>query len=142
GDGNGLIDAGDGGSLLIQLRNTGVANATAISTTLTSPDAGVIITQPNTSAYPDLAAQGGTGTNLSPLRFTVAGNVTCPAVLHFTLTVNYTGGRSPQVMTFTIPVGPPPVNISSALDTTAPASGPGFVGTTGTIGTREFRDGI
>ncbi|HKP12725.1 MAG TPA: HYR domain-containing protein, partial [Blastocatellia bacterium] len=142
GDGNGIIDAGDGASLLIQLRNTGVANATAISATLSSPDAGVIITQPNTSAYPDLPAQGGTGTNISPLRFTVAGNVTCPATLHFTLTVNYTGGPSPQVMTFTIPVGPPPVNISSTLDTTAPASGPGFTATTGTIGTREFRDGI
>jgi hypothetical protein len=142
GDGNGNIDAGDGASLLIQLRNTGVANATAISATLTSPDAGVIIQQPNTSVYPDLAAGGGTGTNISPLRFTVASNVTCPATLHFTLTVNFTGGVSPQVLTFTVPVGPPAVNISSTLDTTAPASGPGFAGTTGTIATREFRDGI
>ncbi|MFL6216148.1 MAG: HYR domain-containing protein [Blastocatellia bacterium] len=142
GDGNGSIDAGDGASLLIQLRNPGVANATAISATLTSSDAGVIIQQPNGSAYPDLAALGGSGTNISPLRFTVASNVTCPATLHFTLTVNYTGGTSPQVMTFTVPVGPPAVSLSSVLDTTAPASGPGFTGTTGTIGTREFRDGI
>jgi hypothetical protein len=142
GDGNGNIDAGEGVSLLIQLRNVGVANATAVSATLTSPDAGVSIQQPNSSAYPDLAAGGGTGTNISPLRFTVASNVTCPATLHFTLTVNFTGGVSPQVMTFTVPVGPPAVSISSTLDTTAPASGPGFVGTTGTIATREFRDGI
>jgi HYR domain/Subtilase family len=142
GDGNGNLDAGDGASLLIQLRNTGVAPATAISATLSSSDAGVIIAQPNTSAYPDLAAQGGSGTNLSPLRFTVAGNVTCPATLHFTLTVNYGGGVSPQTLTFTLPVGPPAVNISSALDTTPPASGPGFTATTGTIATREFRDGL
>jgi hypothetical protein len=142
GDGNGLIDAGDGASLAIQLKNTGVANATAINATLTSSTPGVIITLPNSSAYPDLAAGGGSGTNLTPLRFTVASNVTCPATLNFTLTVNYTGGVSPQTLTFGIPVGPPAVNISSTLDTTAPASGPGFTAITGTQNARIFRDGI
>jgi len=142
GDGNGNIDAGDGASLTIQLKNTGVQNATAISATLTSSTPGVTVQMPNTSAYPDLAAMGGSGTNLSPFRFTVTGDVPCPATLNFTLTVNYTGGVSPQVLTFSVPSGPPPVNITSVLDTTAPASGPGFTTTTGTIGVRHFRDGV
>ena len=120
GDGNGNIDAGDGVSLTIQLKNTGVQNATAISATLTSSTPGVTVTLPNTSAYPDLAAMGGSGTNLSPFLFTVGSSVQCPATINFTLTVNYTGGVSPQVLTFSVPSGPPPVNITSVLDTTAP----------------------
>jgi hypothetical protein len=141
GDGNGSIDGGDGANLIIQLKNTGVANATAISATLASSSPGVIITLPNSSAYPDLAALGGSGTNVTPFRFTVAGNVQCPATLNFTLTVSYTGGSS-QVLNFSIPVGPPPINLSSVLDTTAPTPGAGFTTTTGTIGVRQFRDGI
>lgn len=142
GDGNGSIDAGDGASLIIQLKNTGVTNATAISARLTSSSPGVIITLPNASAYPDLAALGGSGINVTPFRFTVASNVQCPATLDFTLTVNYTGGVSPQVLTFSIPSGPLPVNISSVLDTNAPTPGSGFTATTGTIAVRHFRDGV
>ncbi|HEY8228573.1 MAG TPA: S8 family serine peptidase [Pyrinomonadaceae bacterium] len=141
GDGNGLIDAGDGASLTIQLRNTGVAGASAINATLTSATPGVTVHTPNTSPYPDLGV-GGIGTNAMPFRFTVASNVACPATLQFTLTVNFTGGVSPQVMHFSVPSGPPAVNISSTLDTTAPASGAGFTGSTGTIATRHFRDGV
>ena len=129
-------------SLTIQLKITGVQNATAISATLTSSTPGVTVTLPNTSAYPHLAAMGGIGTNLVPFLFTVGSNDQCPATINFTLTVNYTGGLSPQVFTFSVPSGPPPVNITSVLDTTAPAPGPGFTTTTGTIGVRHFRDGI
>ncbi len=142
GDGNGIIDAGDGVSLTIQLKNTGVQNAADISATLTSSTPGVTITLPNTSAYADLAAMGGSGTNLSPFLFTVGSGVQCPATLNFTLTVNFTGGVSPQVLNFSVPSGPPPVSITSVLDTTAPASGAGFTTTTGTIAVRHFRDGI
>ena len=141
GDGNGLIDAGDGANLVIQLRNTGVSDATAINATLTSATPGVTVHLPNTSPYADLTAGGGIGTNLVPFRFTVASDVVCPATLQFTLTVNFTGGVSPQVMNFSVPTGPPPVSISSTLDLTAP-SGSNFTGTTGTIGVRHFRDGI
>lgn len=141
GNGNGLIDAGDGANLVIQIRNTGVNDATAINATLTSSTPGVTVHMPNSSPYADLAAGGGIGTNLVPFRFTVASNVTCPATLQFRLTVNFTGGVSPQVLNFSVPTGPPPVNISSTLDLTAP-SGSTFTGTTGTIGVRHFRDGI
>jgi hypothetical protein len=45
-------------------------------------------------------------------------------------------------LTFSIPVGPPTLNISSVLDTVAPTAGAGFTTTTGTIATRHFRDGV
>jgi Subtilase family len=142
GDGNGNIDAGDGASLTIQLRNTGVSDATAISSTLTTSTPGVYVHLPNTSAYADLAAGGGSGTNLSPFGFTVAGNVPCPTTIQFTLTVNFTGGVSPQVMNFSVLAGPPTPVINSSLDLVAPTAGPGFTTSTGTIGVRHFRDGI
>ncbi len=141
GDGNGLINAGDGASLAVQLKNTGVVNATNITATLTSSTPGVTVTLPNSSPYADLASGGGAGTNLQPFLFTVGGGVSCPSTLQFTLTVNYAGG-GPQVLNFTVPTGPPPVNISSVLDVTTAPSGAGYTGTSGAIATRHFRDGV
>jgi hypothetical protein len=142
GDGNGILDAGDGARLDIQLRNSGVLNATAISATLSTSTPGVTITLPNGSAYPDLTAGGGTGNNLTPFLFTIGNTILCPATINFSLTVTYTGGLSPQVLNFTVPVGPPPVNLTSSIDAIAPAPGAGFTTQTGTIGTRHFRDGV
>ena len=142
GDGNGLVDAGEGASLTIQLRNAGVAQATAINATLTSSTPGVTVNTPNASPYADLAAGGGIGTNLVPFRFTVGSNVPCPTTLRFTLTVNFAGGTSPQVLNFSILSGTPPISISSTLDTTAPTDGTGFTGSTGTMTVRHFRDGV
>jgi hypothetical protein len=141
GDGNGSIDAGENANMVIQLRNDGVNSATAISATLASSTPGVTIIAPNTSAYPDLAAGGGSGTNLTLFHFSVASFVLCPTVLDFTLTVNLTGGPT-EVLKFSVVSGPSPVNIVSTIDTIAPAPGPGFTGTTGIIPTRHFRDGV
>jgi hypothetical protein len=143
GDGNGTIDAGDGASLLIQLKNSGVVDATQVSAKLTTSTPGIIITQPDTAAYPDLTALGGTGTNTTPYLFTVGSGVSCPATISFTLTVTHTGGGSPQEMSFTVPVGPAAISISSTLDATAPPTGPGFTSVTdNTQNARIFRDGI
>ena len=143
GDGNGNIDAGEGATLVVNLKNTGVDNATNISTTLTTSTPGVTVMQPSSSAYPDLASGGGTGTNVTPFRFTVAGNVSCPTTIQFTLTVTYAGGDgNPQVMSFSVPTGPPATVIPGAIDLTAPTSGNGYIATTGTIATRHFRDSI
>ncbi|HSE33230.1 MAG TPA: S8 family serine peptidase [Pyrinomonadaceae bacterium] len=125
GDGNGTIDAGEGARVDIQLRNLGVADATGITATLTTSTPGINIQTPTASAYPDLAAGGGNSLNLSPFRFTVASNVPCPLLVHFTLTVNYAGGPSPKVLTFTVQTGRT-MSISSTLDGTAPAVPPGF----------------
>jgi hypothetical protein len=132
GDGNGAIDAGEGAKVTIPLINTGAVAATAISATLTTSTPGVTVTLPGTSAYPDLAAGGGTANNLSPFTFTLASNADCPLTIAFTLTVSYLGGHSPQMFDFFVQVGSPAFTITSTLDATPPAAGPGFTATTGT----------
>src|SRR5262249_25459347 len=78
GNGDGLLEAGEGGIVTVQLKNTsGVANATAISATLTTTTPGVTITMPNVSRYVDLAKLDGMGNNLSPFTFTLANDYLC-----------------------------------------------------------------
>jgi hypothetical protein len=141
GDGNGQIDPGESAKIAVQLKNTGVLGATGITATLTSSTPGVTITQ-GTSAYPALPALGGSGTNTAPFLFTVPIDAPCRLTIDFTLTVSYTGGASPKVFSFTVQTGPPPINISSTIDTVAPTAGAGFTTATGTIAVRHFRDGV
>jgi len=128
GDASGSIDAGEGARADIQLQNLGVADATNITATLTTSTPGITIHTPNTSAYPDLTAGGGNSLNLSPFRFTVASDAPCPLLVHFTLTVNYAGGPSPKVLTFTVQTGRT-MSIPSTLDATAPTRPPGSIDT-------------
>jgi Subtilase family len=141
GDGNGQIDPGESAKIAIQLKNSGVLGATGVTATLTSSTPGVTIAQ-GMSAYPDLPAFGGSGTNTAPLLFNVPIDASCQLTINFTLTVSYTGGASPKVFSFTVQTGPPLINISSTLDTVAPTAGPGFTTATGTIAVRHFRDGV
>ena len=143
GNGDGGIEAGEGANVVIELKNTsGTADATNITTQLTTTTPGVIITQPGTSAYPDLTAGSGIATNLSPFTFTVASDVLCGLTADFTLTVTYTGGPSPRVLTFSVPTGPPPASITTTLDAIAPTPVPGITTVTGTQTGRIFRDGV
>src|SRR5262249_14850222 len=141
GDGNGRIDPGESARIDIQLKNSGVLSATGITATLTTSTPGVTITQ-GAAAYPNLSALGGSGTNATPFPFTIPIDALCPLTINFTLTVSYTGGASPKLFSFTVQTGPPPINISSTMDTVAPTPGPGFITTTGTIAVRHFRDGV
>jgi hypothetical protein len=104
GNGNGAIEAGEGGKVTIQLRNAGVVDATGITTTLATSTPGVTITQPGTSTYPNLVANNGVALNAIPFTFTVASNAPCALVIDFTLTVNYTGGPQ-RVQSFSVPTG-------------------------------------
>ena len=141
GDGDGQIEPGESAKIAVQLKNTGVLGATGITATLTTSTPGVTITQ-GASAYPDLPALVGSGTNTAPFLFTVPIDAPCRLTIDFTLTVSYTGGASPKAFTFTVQTGLPPINISSTLDAVAPDVGPGFITATGTIGVRHFRDGV
>ena len=69
GNNNGAVDYGDCFRLTVTLVNSATVSATAITATLTTGTAGVVIGQP-TSAYPDLAAGGGTGANTTPFELT------------------------------------------------------------------------
>ena len=143
GNGNGMLEAGEGGVVSIELKNTGgVADATTISAALTTTTTGVTVTTPNTSAYANLPKLTGTGNNLSPFTFTLASDYPCGQPIDFTLTVNYTGGPSPRALRFTVPTGPE-FNLDTALDTTAPTSPIAAVTTaTGTQTGRVSRNGV
>jgi hypothetical protein len=143
GNSNGMLEAGEGGIVTIELKNTGgVVDATAISAVLTTTTPGVSITLPNVSAYANLPKLTGTGNNLSPLTFTLSSDYPCGQTIDFVLTVTYTGGPNPRILRFTEPTGPL-FNISTALDVTAPTSPTtGVTAATGTQVGRVSRNGV
>jgi hypothetical protein len=105
GNGNGVIEAGEGALLNIPLQNlTGVKPATAISAALSSSTPGVIVMQPGVSAYVDMPVGTGPQNNLTPFEFTLADNVACGTLAQFTLTVTYSGGLT-RVLNFSVQTG-------------------------------------
>jgi hypothetical protein len=141
GNANGAPEAGEGVKLTIPLANLGVNPATDISATLTTTTAGISITQPANRTYPNLAVLA-TATSASPYFFTVASDFPCPRFATFDLTLSYSGGPSPRVITFDVPIGPPPYSISTTLDGVAPPASPGVATATGTQNFRLNRDGV
>jgi len=141
GNGNGTPEAGEGATLVIPLGNYGGASATAVSATLTSSTSGITITQPSATAYPNLAPSV-TANGAAPFRFTVASEFPCPQSADFRLTVNYTGGPSPRVFQFQVPIGLTSYSITKNLDGTVPPPSAGVSTATGIQNFRLFRDNI
>ena len=129
GNGNGYLEAGETGSLTVQLRNWGGVNATGVSATLTTSTPGVTITGGATT-YPDIPAASGTALPASPFAFDVSPSFSCPGTISFVLTVTYVGGPSPRTFTIPVRVGPPAISVSATLNASAPALPPGIAGVT------------
>jgi hypothetical protein len=140
GNGNTFIERGEGGSLVVQLLNTGPVAATGVSATLSTATPGVVVTTAN-STYANLAATTGAATNATPFAFSLTASAACPLRVDFVLTVTFTGTGSPKVLPFTLQTGLPPVTITSILDAAPPVAGPGFAATTGMQTARLNRDG-
>lgn len=139
GDGNGVIEAGEGARLTIQLKNTsGVHAATGISAVLTTSTPHVFIPQPNSSAYADMAAGASGGNNLTPFTFTFEPDLPCGQTVDFALTVTYTGGPQ-RVLNFSLPSGK--LALSNNLGTT-PTPVAGVATATGTQTNRINRNGV
>ncbi len=102
-DGNGVVEPSECNRINLPVTNGGTGTATAVSAVLSTTTPNVTITQPN-SAYPNIAP-GGTQTNTTPFQISTNGSVACFTSINLTLTVNFTGGTSPQVINFTVPVG-------------------------------------
>jgi hypothetical protein len=136
-NGNLMIEPGEGGTLNVTLNNPGLLNATGITSTLATTTAGVSISN-GSSAYAELAATSGTGTNTTP--FTFSSSAAVDVVINFTLTVSYTGGwNASQVVNFTVATGRAP--ITTVLDTTAPVTTTSFpTAATGTQTNLVFPD--
>lgn len=101
---NNRLDPNDCNALALRLINNGGGDATAVSAVLTSSAPGVTINQPN-SAYPTIAASGSTGINLTPFQISTSNSMAQASTANFTLTVSFTGGGSPQILNFALPVG-------------------------------------
>ena len=115
---NGMIEAGEQGTLNVTLNNTGLLPATGITTTLTSSTPGVTVTS-GSSAYPDIAASSGSGTNTTPFSISLGLGLPADPEFNFTLTISYTGGHQPsQSWDFTVQFGRRP--ITTTLDGVAP----------------------
>jgi uncharacterized repeat protein (TIGR01451 family) len=142
GNGNGIIDPGEGASLVIQLGNiNGVHNATGITAVLSTSTPGVTVTQPATSAYPDIPINIVGVSNLSPFTFTVASNAPCALNISFTLTLTYSGGPAPtKTLNFTVQTGAFP--ITGNLGSPAHGVPAGVTFTTGSQTNRLFRTGV
>ncbi len=131
GNSNGMIEPGESGTLSINLNNTGLLAATGVTTTLTCSTSGVTMTNGN-SAYPDLAAMIGTGSNTTPFLFSLSSSMLIDPKVNFTLTINYTGGHQPsQSWDFSVQFGRQP--ITTTLDGVAPQTSPSYpITSTGT----------
>ena len=130
GNGNGIPELGEGVRMTITLKIYGVAPATAISGSLTSPTNGVTVALPNRSTFADLAPLA-SAANGSPLLFTTTTDVGCPGAAGFTFAANYTGGRGPLSQSFVVPIGVTTFSVTRNLDGSTPSSSTGVVGSTG-----------
>jgi hypothetical protein len=128
GNGNGFIEPGERGTVALPLLNTGVAQATNVTATISSATPGVSITPSGTRAYPDIAATNGSSLSATPYEFVLQPGATYAVKIDFVLTVNYNGVT--RSYPFIVPTGQL-ASISTVLDTTAPVSGANYTATTG-----------
>ena len=116
GNGNGRIDPNECNTLNIMLQNNGTVNASVISAVLTTSTPQVSIAQ-GSSPYADIAA-GGSQINGTPFQISTTAAAANGTTVDFTLTVTYSGGGSPRVISFSLPLG---VDQSNYVFTATPA---------------------
>jgi len=100
---NGIVEPNECNHVNIPVTNSGTATATGVSAVLSTTTPNVTVTRA-TSAYPDIAP-GGSQSNSVPFLLSTNGAVACFTSIDLTLTVTLSGGASPQVFNFTLPVG-------------------------------------
>jgi Tol biopolymer transport system component len=106
GNQNGIVEAGENGSLVVQLVNTGGNTVTGIHATVAAASPGVIVND-GSADFPNIAPSD-VGTNPTPFTFSLAGNTTFGLSINLTLTVNYAGAAQPFVVNLSVPVGGSP----------------------------------
>lgn len=122
--GNGLIEPNECNDLTVTLSNTGTATATGVSAVLSTSTPNVTISQPNAS-FADIPA-GQSRSNTVPFQISTGSALVCFTNINLTLTVSYTGGGSPYVSNFSLPVGQAGAgnySFATATGATIPAGG-------------------
>lgn len=101
GDGNGAIDPGETGSMIMTAENFGLVAATNVSAVVTASTPGVVITSGNTT-FPDLPPESTAQAN-SPITFSIDATVVCGTLIDFQ--VDYSSDQGNFTDNFTVIVG-------------------------------------
>ncbi len=129
-NGNGAIDPGETGNVVVQLTNPSLAPVSNVVATLTTTTPGVTIIR-GTSLYGSIPPSGSMRNNGTPFQIGLSNTIPCGTVINFVVTVTFNGGPSPQAFLFTVTAGSQlGATISSTLGSTPP-SGTGWTGVTG-----------
>ncbi len=92
-NGNGYVEAGETGNIVIGLKNTSLATATNVRAILTTTTTGVTILQ-DSVFYNNIDSNGGLSINTAnPFIFKADSSLSCGTVLNFLVTVKYKGGQ-------------------------------------------------
>ncbi len=103
GDADGIIEAGGGGSIIVQLDNTGNSTISGIQATVTSTTPGVTVNS-GASAFPSIGPAD-IGFNTTPFTFSLAANAPLGLFVDFDLVATYEGASQPLSIKFSVPVG-------------------------------------
>jgi len=130
-NGNGFIDPGESGNVVVPLTNSSLVAASNVNASLVTTTGGVTITQ-GLAAYGTIAPGGTLSNSGTPFSFKVAAAVPCGTVINFGDAVTFGGGGpSPQGFVFSKVIGNQPfTGITSNLGA-VPPTGPGFTSVTG-----------
>ena len=120
-NGNGVLEPGEIGNLVVQLTNPSLADATGVTAAITTVTTGVTIVQ-GTAAYGSIAASGNASNSGSPFVIGLSNILPCGLTINFLITVSYSGGSSPQTFPFAVTLGSQGSTISSTLGATPPAN--------------------
>ena len=141
GNGNGVIEPGETGALLLPLTNAGVVTATNVQATLSTATPGITVLQAGPLSYGNIAADA-TAVNLTSFTFRAAATFPCNGIANFTLTASYGGGPAPtQALPFTQQIVGAPLVITETLNAAPAVSGPTYTALTGTQNNRLNRNG-
>ncbi|MBN8721355.1 MAG: S8 family serine peptidase [Acidobacteria bacterium] len=143
---NGAIDPGERARISVTLNNPSTTTATNVQATLalTNPITGVTVTT-STINFGNIAATSSVTNTANPFVVALTSNVTCGVNLAFTLTVNFGGGTSPVMFSFSVPTGRSVIStttVTTILDATAPPASPDYIAATGTQTGRLLRNGV
>ena len=140
-NGNGIIEPGEVGKLVVQLNNAGTGNATAVSAVLTTAAPGVTITQ-GTASYGTINGSSSGSNTATPFVFGLDRSLSCGAPITFKLTVSYSGGPlTPKTFTIVFTPGLHTVTIVSSNIAGAATTGTEFTSASGAQVGRINRDG-
>ncbi len=115
GNRSGTVDPGEAVDLILSVENFSSHAAGSISASIATSEPGITIDL-GSSTFPNLAGFA-SGTNDTPIRFSLAPSVTCGDDLEFTLTLTDDSGCTLDTQFFRVPVGIDAVRLSDDFST-------------------------